>query len=617
MNAKDFFKENKVANRNRIVAADINGIITDLSNEVAETDKVKPVYFDSPEGKSIFWHSSSHILAQAVKELFPNTKLAIGPSISAGFYYDFDVEKPFSPEDLVKIQLKIEEIIKKDLKITKFLLTKDEAIQKYKELNEDYKIELIEDINENEFSFYQQNGFFDMCRGPHIYSTGIVKAFKILSTAGAYWRGIEGNKMLQRIYGISFLDKKELREFIRLREESLKRDHRKLGKELDLFSFHPEAPGAPFFHTNGLIIYTEIINFWRKLHNEEGYQEIKTPFILNRSLWLQSGHWQHYKENMYFTNIDETQHAIKPMNCPGGLLVYKSNLHSYKELPIKMAELGQVHRHEKSGVLHGLFRVRTFIVDDAHIFCTEKQIEPEVIKVINLIIKIFKIFGFEKYSIELSTRPKESIGSDEIWQVSTDALKSALEKNNIDFEINEGEGAFYGPKIDFHVEDCLKRTWQCGTIQLDFSMPEKFELEYIGKDGSAKTPVMIHRAIFGSIERFLGMLIEHYGGAFPVWLSPVQVIFLPVSDKFEDYAIKTAELFRKAGIRVEVDLKDDNLGKKIRNAQVRKIPFSCVVGSEEESSNSVNIRKYGEKNQEKKLNTDFIAEVKKAIESYK
>ncbi|HOK40530.1 MAG TPA: threonine--tRNA ligase [bacterium] len=605
----DILKNIKIKNKDKIIAAKLNNKLTDLSSEINDNDIIEFIDFNSEEGKSVFWHSSSHILAQAVKELFPEAKLAIGPSIAEGFYYDFDVPQPFTPEDLEKIQAKAEEIIKRDIKIKRFILTKEEAIKKYQELNEKYKIELIEDINEPELSFYSQDNFFDLCRGPHIYSTGIVKAFKILNTAGAYWRGDERNPMLQRIYGISFLDKQELKEFIRLREEALKRDHRKLGKELDLFSFHNEAPGFPFFHSNGLIIYNEIINFWRQLHKEEGYEEVKTPFILNQNLWIRSGHWEHYRENMYFTEIEKEIYAVKPMNCPGGLLIYKSKLHSYRELPIKMAELGQVHRHEKSGVLHGLFRVRTFTVDDAHIFCTEEQIEDEVIKVIELIFKVIKVFGFEKYFVELSTRPKKSIGTDEIWEISTKALQNALEKLKIPYELNPGEGAFYGPKIDFHIEDCLKRSWQCGTIQLDFSMPEKFELEYIAEDGKAKRPVMIHRAIFGSVERFMGMLIEHYGGAFPLWLSPVQVIIIPVSNKFLDYGKKVFDILKKENIRVEIDEKDDTLMKKIRNAQVRKIPYACVIGAEEENNGSVNVRRYKSKEQEEIKIEEFIKRV--------
>lgn len=609
----DIFKQLKVKNKDKIIAIKLNGKLTDISSDIKDNDEIELVSFDSKEGKSVLWHSSAHILAQAVKDLIPSAKLAIGPSIEEGFYYDFDVPEPFTPEILEKIQQRVEEIINEDLKFERFVLSKEEAIKKYKECNEKYKLELIEDLAESEFSFYKQGNFFDMCRGPHIYSTGIVKSFKILSTAGAYWRGDERNPMLQRIYGISFLEKKDLREFIHIREEALKRDHRKLGKELDLFSFHIEAPGFPFFHSKGLIIYNEIVNFWRQEHNAEGYEEVRTPFILNENLWRRSGHWDHYKENMYFTEIDEQTYAIKPMNCPGGLLIYKSRLHSYRELPIRMAELGQVHRHEKSGVLHGLFRVRTFTVDDAHIFCMEKQIEEEVIKVINLVFKFIKVFGFKKYFIELSTRPKDSIGTDEIWEVSTKALKTALEKQNIPFTLNPGEGAFYGPKIDFHIEDCLKRSWQCGTIQLDFSMPEKFELEYIDEDGKPKRPVMIHRAIFGSIERFLGMLIEQYGGAFPMWLSPVQVIIIPVSDNFKDYGLKVMGLLKEKNIRVEIDDKDDTLMKKIRNAQIRKIPVAAVVGAKEMETNRVNVRRYKSQVQEEKELDKFIIDILEEI----
>jgi threonyl-tRNA synthetase len=520
------------------IAAKINGKVVDLSMPVDEDCSLEVLTFDDDEGKWALRHTSSHILAQAVKRLFPEVKLAIGPAIDTGFYYDFDSDKPFSEEDLAALEKEMEKVVKEDLKLERFELPRDKAIEMMSKLGEPYKVELINDLPEDEIiSFYKQGDFVDLCAGPHAPSTGKVKAIKLLSVAGAYWRGSEKNKMLQRIYGTAFIKKSQLEEYLNMLEEAKRRDHRKLGKELDLFSLHEEGPGFPFFHPKGMVLRNELENFWRSIHRKNGYKEIKTPIILNEELWHQSGHWDHYKENMYFTTIDEKNYAIKPMNCPGGILVYKNSMYSYRDLPLRMGELGLVHRHELSGALHGLMRVRNFTQDDAHIFMTPEQIKDEVLGVIRLTDYIYKLFGF-KYRVELSTRPENSMGSDEDWENATNSLRIALDAADLPYKINEGDGAFYGPKIDFHLEDCIGRTWQCGTIQLDFQMPEKFNLTYVGADSEKHRPVMVHRTIFGSIERFIGILIEHYAGAFPVWLAPVQVMVLPISEKQKDYAEK-------------------------------------------------------------------------------
>ncbi len=563
-----------------------------------------------------FWHTSSHILAQAVKRLYPDIKLTIGPAIENGFYYDFDTEEPFTPEMLENLENEMKKIVKEDYKIERFTLPRKEAIAFMEEKNEPYKVELIEELPEGEeISFYRQGEFTDLCAGPHIPSTGAVKAFKLLSSSGAYWRGNEKNKMLQRIYGISFPKANELEEYLNMLEEAKKRDHKKLGKELELFMIAPEGPGFPFFLPKGMALRNVLEDFWRKIHVKNGYQEIKTPMMLNEELWHRSGHWEHYKENMYTTKIDDIDFALKPMNCPGGMLVYKNKMHSYKELPIRMGELGLVHRHEKSGELNGLFRVRCFTQDDAHIFCLPEQIESEIINLMHLINEVYSLFGFT-YTVELSTRPEDSMGSDEDWNLAEGALKKALEKENMSYKINEGDGAFYGPKIDFHIKDCLGREWQCGTIQLDFQMPERFDLHYIGEDGEKHRPVMLHRVIFGSIERFIGILIEHFAGAFPTWLSPVQVKILLIADSHLEYANRVKEQLLEEGIRVEIDERNEKIGYKIREAQLQKIPYMLVIGDKEVEANKVGVRSRKDGDQGAVSITDFIGKIKKEIEDF-
>lgn len=590
------------------LAAKVNGNLVDLFKPLQENDQVEIVTFDSPDGKSVFWHSSSHILAQAVQELFPSAKIAIGPAIENGFYYDFDIEKPFTPEDLTKIESKIKEIVYRKENIIRSEITSDEARAFFASKNEIYKVELLNDIEGNP-SMYSQGQWKDLCRGPHVPNTGYMKAFKLLSIAGAYWRGSEKNKMLQRIYGISFPKQALLDEYLILIEEAQKRDHRRLGKELELFSFHQEGVGFPFWHPNGMALYNTILDYCRKEHLAAGYQEIKTPVILNEELWHRSGHWDKYRDNMYFTLIDETTHAVKPMNCPGGLLVYKNTNHSYREFPIKFCEFGLVHRHEKASALHGLFRVRQFTQDDAHIFCTPEQIEPQITEVIAFIMKIYKTFGFEKYKIELSTRPDKFIGSIDIWDKAELALKNVLDKQNIEYQLNPGDGAFYGPKIDFHIQDVLKRNWQCGTIQLDFSMPERFEIEYTDDDGQKKRPVMIHRALMGSIERFIGILLENYGGALPFWLAPVQLKILPIADRFVDYCESVAKAARNIGIRVSIDDRSEKIGYKIRDAEVKKIPYMTIIGEKELETGSVSIRRHGKGDQGSMVLAQFISKL--------
>ena len=526
----------------------IDGEVKDLREKINKDCKLEIKSFDDLEGKKAYWHTSSHIMAQAIKRLYPNTKLTIGPSIDNGFYYDFDVEKPFSEEDLQKIEEEMKKIIKEDLKLEKYTLPREEAIKFMKEKEEPYKVELIEELPENEeISFYKQGEFTDLCAGPHVGSTGEIKAIKLLSSSASYWRGDENKQTLQRIYGISFPKASMLEDYLNMLEEAKKRDHKKLGKELELFMIAKEGPGFPFFLPKGMALRNVLEDFWRKKHVLNDYIEVKTPLVLNEELWHRSGHWDHYKDNMYTTKIDEMDYALKPMNCPGGMLVYKSKMHSYRDFPIRMGELGLVHRHEKSGELNGLFRVRCFTQDDAHIFCLPEQIESEIINLIHLINEVYSIFGFT-YTVELSTRPENSMGSDEAWELAESSLKKALEDENMEYKINEGDGAFYGPKIDFHIKDCLGREWQCGTIQLDFQMPERFDLTYIGEDGEKHRPVMLHRVIFGSIERFIGILIEHYAGAFPTWLAPVQVKVLPIADAHIDYAKKIKGIFENKGI---------------------------------------------------------------------
>ncbi len=582
--------------------------------------KMKALFSDGivkeiEEDVSVVRHTCSHILAQAVKHLYPETKLAIGPSINNGFYYDFDREGGFTPEDLEALEVEMKKIIKENLKISTFTKPRAEAIEFMKEKGEPYKVELIEDLPEDaSISFYEQGDFVDLCAGPHILYTKGVKAFKLTSVAGAYWRGNEKNKMLTRIYGTAFLTKEELEEYLNMLEEAKKRDHRRLGRELGLFTMMEEGPGFPFFLPNGMVLKNTLIDFWREVHTREGYVEVSTPIMLNRQLWETSGHWDHYKENMYTTVIDETDFAIKPMNCPGGMLVYKSEPHSYRDLPMRVGELGLVHRHEKSGQLHGLMRVRCFTQDDAHIFMTQEQIPSEIKGVISIIDEVYKLFGF-KYNVELSTRPENSMGSDEDWEIATNGLKSALDDLGIAYVVNEGDGAFYGPKIDFHLEDSIGRTWQCGTIQLDFQLPLRFEAEYTGEDGEKHRPIMIHRVVFGSIERFIGILIEHFAGKFPTWLAPVQVKVLPVSDKSHDYAVSVYEELRAAGIRTELDKRDEKIGYKIREAQLKKVPYMIIVGENESVEKTISVRSRDKGDLGSSTTAEFIKAINNEIET--
>lgn len=597
------------------VGAVFNDVILGKHDVIDEDGTFKVVKFEDPEGKQIFWHSSAHLMAHAIKRLYPDTKFAIGPSIENGFYYDIDLDKQLSPDDLEHIEKEMKAIVKESPVFEKEVISKEKAKSIFKD--EPYKIELIEDLPaDEEISIYRLGDFVDLCRGPHLENIKNIKAIKLTSIAGAYWRGDENNKMLQRIYGISFTKKKELDEYLERMEEAKRRDHRKIGKELDLFSFREEGPGFPFFHPNGMIVRNELETFWRDLQIEKGYGEIKTPIILNEALWHRSGHWDHYRDNMYFTKIDGEDYAIKPMNCPGSILVYEQTMHSYRDFPLKLMEFGQVHRHELSGALHGLFRVRTFTQDDAHIFMLPSQIQEEVIKLIDLADELYNTFGFE-YSVELSTRPEDSMGTDEQWDTAIDALRKALESKNMDYEINEGDGAFYGPKIDFHLRDAIGRTWQCGTIQLDFQMPERFELTYVDEDGEKKQPVMSHRALMGSMERFFGILVEHFAGRFPLWLAPVQVKVLPISEKFQDYAIKVTEELKANGIRAEFDERNEKIGKKIRDAQLNRINYMIIVGEKEENDKVISVRnRDGEERSALELD-DFLAELKEEIASKK
>ncbi len=574
------------------LAIEVNGVIKDLHSKLNKNAEIRIITYKDSEGKEMFKHSASHIMADAVLKIFPKAKMTIGPAIEDGFYYDFDVERPFTEKDLEKIEKEMDKIVKCDHKFIR-LESKNkkhgkEILKKHKQDNE-YKLELINDLGDEQASFYQHGKFVDLCRGPHLPSTGHIKSFKLVKIAGAYWRGSAENKQLQRIYGVAFPDKKELKNYLHLLEEAAKRDHRKLGKDLDLFSFQIEAPGMPFFHNKGGIIFDELVKFMSEEMRKLNYEIIKTPIILNKELWIQSGHWDHYKENMYFTKIDDQDFAVKPMNCPGGMLVYKSKSHSYKELPIKAGEFGLVHRHELSGVLSGLFRVRVFTQDDAHVFCTEEQIKDQIIELIDLVDKIYSTFGLE-YKVELSTKPEKSMGSRKIWDISEKALEDALEARKMEYIINPGDGAFYGPKIDYHVKDVLGRYWQCGTIQVDFSMPQKFNLSYEGKDNKKHRPVMLHRAIYGSVERFIGILIEHFAGKFPIWLAPVQVRILTVSQKFGKHAEKLRKKYFDAGVRVEIDNRAESIPKKVRQAQLDKIPLILTIGDKEVKNNTVAVR---------------------------
>ena len=597
-------------------AGEVDGEVVDLRTVVDHDAAVNILTAKDEKGLAALRHTTSHVMAQAVKRLYPNTKLAIGPSIADGFYYDMEFETPLTSDDFEKIEAEMKKIVKEDLKIERFTLPREKAIEFMKEKEEPYKVELIEDLPEGEeISFYQQGEFVDLCAGPHLMSTKEVgKAFKIMSLAGAYWRGDEHNQMLTRLYATAFAKKDELEAYITMMEEAKKRDHRKLGKELGLFMMHEAGPGFPFFLPKGMVLKNTLLDYWREIHRKAGYVEISTPVILNRSLWETSGHWDHYKNNMYTTVIDGEDYAIKPMNCPGGVLVYASEPRSYRDLPLRMGELGLVHRHEKSGQLHGLMRVRCFTQDDAHIFMTPEQIKDEIKGVAGLINEVYSLFGFQ-YHVELSTRPEDSMGSDEDWEMATDALRSALDELQLPYVVNEGDGAFYGPKIDFHLVDCIGRTWQCGTIQLDFQLPQRFELEYVGADGEKHRPIMIHRVVFGSIERFIGILIEHFAGAFPTWLASVQVKVLPISDKYMDYAQSVLNKLTEAGIRAEVDTRAEKIGYKIREAQTAKIPYMLVVGQKEEEENTVSVRSRAAGDEGARSLDTFIADILKEIET--
>ena len=593
------------------VAAKVNGKLVDLSHELKESDQVEIITVDSEEGIEIIRHSTAHVMAQAVKRIYGNVKLAIGPTVKNGFYYDFDLDTPLTHGDIEKIEEEMNKIINEDLKFKRKDVSREEALKLMSEKGEDYKVQLINDLDESEnISLYEQGDFTDLCRGPHIPSTKFIKAFKLTSVAGAYWRGSEKNKMLQRIYGVAFATKKELDKYLNMIEEAKKRDHRKLGRELRLFEIMDEGPGFPFFLPKGVVLKNILIDYWRKLHNKAGYVEIETPIMLNKELWIRSGHWDHYKENMYTSMIDDKEFALKPMNCPGGMLVYKSEGHSYRDLPLRVGELGRVHRHELSGALHGLMRVRAFTQDDAHIFMLPEQIKSEILGVINLIDEVYGTLGF-KYNIELSTRPEDSMGSDEEWTMAESSLKEALDEGGLDYKINEGDGAFYGPKIDFHIEDSLGRSWQCGTIQLDFQLPQRFELEYIGSDGEKHRPIVIHRVIFGSIERFIGILIEHFAGKFPVWLAPVQVKVLPISDNFVEYGSEVIGKLREAGIRCEIDNRSEKIGYKIREARNERVPYMIIVGEQEKTHGNISLRSREGGDEGSTSLEEFIARVQK------
>ncbi|MBZ2175937.1 threonine--tRNA ligase [Schnuerera sp. xch1] len=597
------------------LGAVVNGKTKGMQETIDEDAEVRIVKFEDKEGKRIFWHTSAHIMALAVQRLFPDVKFAIGPAIDDGFYYDFDTEHRFTPEDLEKIEKEMAKIVKENHTLERFVMSRNDAIKYFKDKGEVYKVDLIEHFPEDEeISFYKLGEFTDLCAGPHLLDTKKVKAIKLLSIAGAYWRGDENNKMLQRIYGTTYQKKKDLQAYIDRLEEAKKRDHRKLGKELDLFSMHEQGPGFPFFHPKGMVIRNILEDFWKEEHKKRGYGEIKTPIVLNEELWHQSGHWDHYKENMYFTEIDDNDYAIKPMNCPGSILIYKSNMYSYRDFPLRLGELGLVHRHELSGALHGLMRVRSFTQDDAHIYALPSQVKDEIKAVAELADYVYNVFGF-KYHVELSTRPEDSMGTEEQWELAINSLKEALEEQGIDYVINEGDGAFYGPKIDYHLEDAIGRTWQCGTIQLDFQMPERFDLTYVDNDNEKKRPVMIHRTILGSIERFMGILIEHYAGKFPVWIAPVQAIVLPISDKFNDYAYEIKQDMEEKGLRVDIDDRAEKIGYKIREARLQRIPYMLVVGEKEVEGKLVSVNKRDEGDIGQFAVDEFINKVIEKVEN--
>lgn len=608
----DLYRE-KVAEDKNIIAVLVDGQECDLNSPLTEDSEVCFVDFNSPKGAEIYRHTASHVLAHAVKRLYPKAKLGIGPAIKDGFYYDIDFAEPISADDLPAIEKEMKRIIKERNPIRRQEMSREEALEKFKTLGETYKVELIHDLpGEEVISCYEQDDFVDLCAGPHLSHTGLVKAFKLTGLAGAYWRGDEHNPMLQRIYGTAFPDKGQLEEYLARIEEAKKRDHRKLGRELELFSLHDEGPGFPFLHHNGMVIWQELTDFWRQQHRKAGYEEIKTPLILNRALWEQSGHWDHFHQNMYFTKIDDQDYAVKPMNCPGAMLVYRSKLHSYRDLPRRIGEMGIVHRHELSGTLNGLLRVRSFTQDDAHLFMLDSQVEEEVAGVIDLMDHFYKVFGF-KYNIELSTRPEKAMGTKQMWDRATAILEKVLQDRNLTYKINEGDGAFYGPKIDFQLQDCLERSWQCGTIQLDFQMPDKFDLTYIGEDGEKHRPVVIHRVIYGSMERLLALLIEHYAGAFPLWLAPVQVMVIPVTDRTHDYAEEVLERLKEEGLRVSLDQRSEKVGYKIREAQVKKIPYMLILGDREAESKKVAVRHRHDGDLGERLLDDFIVQAQEEI----
>lgn len=616
MSAADIAKDISMGLYRNACVCRINGEVKDLRTVVDGDAELEILTFDNEEGKRAFNHTASHIMAQAVKRLYPEVKLTIGPAIEDGFYYDFDTETPFGPEDLAKIEAEMKKIVKEGFVLEKFELTPDEAIKLMQEKDEPYKVELInEHAGKGEhISFYKQGEFTELCAGPHLMDVKPVKAFKLTNCTGAYWRGDAKNKMLCRVYGTAFPKASMLEEHLAMLEEAKKRDHRKLGKELGLFTIMEEGPGFPFFLPKGMVLKNTLVDYWREIHRKAGYYEIQTPMILNRALWERSGHWDHYKENMYTTVIDDEDYAIKPMNCPGGMLVYKTQMHSYKDLPLRMGELGLVHRHELSGALHGLMRVRCFTQDDAHIFMTREQIKDEIKNVVRLIDSVYNTFGFE-YHIELSTRPEDSMGAQEDWDIATDALRNAITELGYDFEVNEGDGAFYGPKLDFHLKDCLGRTWQCGTIQLDFQLPERFELEYVGADGAKHRPIMIHRVVFGSIERFIGILTEHFAGAFPAWLAPVQVKLLPIADRHYDYLKAAKDKLEERGIRCEIDDRSEKIGFKIRSAQMEKIPYMLVAGDKDIENGTVSVRSRKEGEQGAMSVDEFADMLEKEIKS--
>jgi threonyl-tRNA synthetase len=608
----EILKQKEPEATKRAVAARVNGQTVDLWRPLHADAELEFLTFDDAEGRDVYRHSSAHIMAQAVKELWPSAQLGIGPALEDSFYYDILTPEFLTPEDLERIEARMTDIVSRKLPIERSEVSREEAIKLFKERGEELKVELLQEMEEG-VSIYRQGDFIDLCRGPHLPNTGYLKHFKMLSLAGAYWRGDESRPMLQRIYGTSYPTAEALQEHIRRHEEAKLRDHRRLGKVLDLFSFHPEAPGTPFWHPKGLVIYDEAVKYWRMMHATHGYQEIRTPVVLTDQLWHRSGHYDHYRENMYFTRVEDRDYAIKPMNCPSGLLVYKTYQYSYRDLPVRFAELGLVHRFEKSGELHGLIRVRAFTQDDAHIYCLPEQIEEEVVNLIGLIQEIYRTFGFNDVRVELSTQPEKSIGSAEMWRRAEAALEAALKKIELPFELNPGEGAFYGPKIDFHIRDSLGRNWQCGTIQVDFSMPERFELEYIGQDGERHRPVMIHRAILGSLERFIGLLIEHYAGDFPLWLAPVQARILPITDKQHEYAQNLKKQMLEAGLRAEADLRNEKVGYKIRQAELEKVPVMLVIGGREAEAGTASLRLKGKGDQGSKRPEEIIADMQEAI----